>query len=479
VLDPRSSILDRRLLWLSVAAGLTLRLYHYLRDPAMWHDEAALVLNVLGKSFRELRGPLTFSEAAPPLFLWMEKVLALTLGERTYSLRLVPFAASCVALITLVAVARRLLSPGAVVWVALLAGFSDRLLWHACEAKPYATDVLVATGLLALVAWHHGRFSRRRLGLVIGLTPLCVFLSYPACFLLGGLALALLPDVIRSRRTSTMLLYGLFGIVLCGSFVVLFTGPIRAQRDEILLQCWQDMFAPWECPWLVPGWVVLRVSEVVRYACEPVGNVLAVVAVVGLIALWRSGQPRLAAFLVAPLALAAMAALLGHYPIGATRTMVFVAPAALLLIARGLPPTFVWLMRFGRPGPVVLAGLALFPVAQAGYRVCCPWERADSAQAAALVQQRRQPAEIVLGTNWEHDYYFRSLGAGYQAVSTLGRKSRLPDQVWLVAAGKNAEKRTAWLSSLGPPGTWRVLEQQEFALTSVYHLQEVEANSKR
>jgi hypothetical protein len=467
------------LLWLIVAAGLALRLYHYLRDPAMWHDEAALVLNVLGKSFCELLGPLTYSEAAPPLFLWIEKGLALTLGESTYSLRLVPFVASCLALIILVAVASRLLSPGAVLWVALLAGCSDRLLWHACEAKPYATDVLVATGLVALVVWHPGRFSRRRLGLVIGLTPLCVFLSYPACFLLGGLALALLPDVIRSRRTSTMLLYGLFGIVLCGSFVVLFTGPIHAQRDATLLRCWQDMFAPWEAPWLVPGWVALRVSEVVRYACEPVGNVLAIVAVVGLIAFWRGGQRRLAIFLLAPLVLAATAALLGRYPIGATRVMVFVAPAALLLIARGLPPTLVWLMRFGWPGPAVLAGLALFPMVQAAYRVGCPWERAGSAQAAALVQQRRQPRELVLGTNWEHDYYFRRLGAGYQAVSTLGRMSHLPDQVWLVAAGKSGDQRDAWLSSLGPPGTWRVLEQHEFALTSVYHLEEAEASAKR
>ena len=31
--------------------GLVLRLYHYLREPAVWHDEAALILNVIGKNF--------------------------------------------------------------------------------------------------------------------------------------------------------------------------------------------------------------------------------------------------------------------------------------------------------------------------------------------------------------------------------------------------------------------------------------------
>src|SRR5215471_14779449 len=66
-----------------LAVGLGLRLYHYLRDPAMWHDEAALVLNVLDKSYAGLLGPLSFSEAAPPLFLWLEKALAGLLGDGT------------------------------------------------------------------------------------------------------------------------------------------------------------------------------------------------------------------------------------------------------------------------------------------------------------------------------------------------------------------------------------------------------------
>src|SRR5205823_10849940 len=91
---------------LLVTLGLALRLYHYLRDPSMWHDEAALVLNVLGKSFTGLLGPLFFAEAAPPLFLWVEKAVALLLGDGTFALRLVPFLASCAALVGVVGVAR-------------------------------------------------------------------------------------------------------------------------------------------------------------------------------------------------------------------------------------------------------------------------------------------------------------------------------------------------------------------------------------
>src|SRR5690242_11169041 len=85
-----------------VLLGLFLRAYHYLRDPSVWHDEAALLVNVLPLSFRELLGPLRHAEAAPPLFLWLEWATALLLGDGTLALRLPTFVASCLAL-TLVA----------------------------------------------------------------------------------------------------------------------------------------------------------------------------------------------------------------------------------------------------------------------------------------------------------------------------------------------------------------------------------------
>src|SRR5262249_45434703 len=124
-----------------VALGLALRCYHYLRDPSMWHDEAALTINVLHKGFAALLGHLFFAEAAPPLFLWVEKGITLLVNDGTYALRLVPLLASCASLLLLVPVARRLLQPRAVLWAVLLFACSDNLLWHCCEAKPYAVEV--------------------------------------------------------------------------------------------------------------------------------------------------------------------------------------------------------------------------------------------------------------------------------------------------------------------------------------------------
>src|SRR5689334_11034751 len=66
-----------------VALGLGLRAYHYLRDAPVWHDEHALIWNVLTKQGAELLGPLHYSEAAPPLFLALEQGVVHVLGDST------------------------------------------------------------------------------------------------------------------------------------------------------------------------------------------------------------------------------------------------------------------------------------------------------------------------------------------------------------------------------------------------------------
>src|SRR5437764_7800809 len=123
--------------WL-VALGCGLRLFHYLRDPSVWHDEAALIVNVLRHDFWQLLGPLQWNEAAPPLFLWLERAIVLLLGDSTFALRLLPMLAGCAALILLAATAKRVLPPRGAFWSVLLFAVSDRLLWYACEATPYS-----------------------------------------------------------------------------------------------------------------------------------------------------------------------------------------------------------------------------------------------------------------------------------------------------------------------------------------------------
>src|SRR5206468_12575562 len=140
-----------------------------------------------------LLGPLRFAEAAPPLFLWVERGVILSLGDSTFALRLVPFAASCLVVVLVARVGKMLGGTTLALWATLLVATSDRLLWHACEAKPYAIDALCAAALLGLHLAVRAYPLRRQFLAFAAAAPVIIWLSYPGCFLLGGVVLSFLP----------------------------------------------------------------------------------------------------------------------------------------------------------------------------------------------------------------------------------------------------------------------------------------------
>jgi hypothetical protein len=455
---------------LAVALGLALRSYHYLRDPSMWHDEAALALNVIHKGFTGLLGPLVFAEAAPPLFLWVEKAVTLILGDGTFALRLVPYLASSAGLLLFVPVARRWLRPAAVPWAVLLFACSDNLLWHACEAKPYAVEVGCAVGLLTIYGRTRAWPLARQLGLYTLLAPLLIFLAYPGCFLCGGLLVALLPAVWRARSARAWLAYGLLALTVAVAFAGLVLGPVRAQRCPAMTSCWEDHFPPWDKPWKVPVWAAASTFEIARYCCRPTGQVLLFVAAIGAVLLWRGGRRGVVALTAVPVGLALAAACLRAYPYGGTRVLVYAAPALILWTAEGVPFLFDRLLSSlgGRAAAAALAVALSVPTVLSLYRVAVPWERADCAGASAYVLAHRLPADAVAGNHWEYLYYFRGLGPAFRPYPDVPQEAGT--RLWLVTSGALPEDRRR-LAEFLPPGDWLRLEQREFVRTTVFLLQ--------
>ncbi len=459
-----------------VALGLGLRFYHYLRNPAMWHDEAAVVVNVLHKDFLALLGLLYFSEAAPPLFLWLERACLLTLGDSTYALRLPPFLASCAALLLMVPLARHLLHPQFVPWCLFLMACSDRLLAHSCESKPYAIDVFIAVCVLGLFLYTQSWPSARRLSLFALLAPVVIFLVYPGIFLCAGLLLALLPVVRRERRTQVWLAYGLFVAAVLLSAALLVLGPAHAQRNEHMDFHWTAFFPDWHRPWKFPFWAGRNTFRVFDYCFEPLGSLLTILAGVGVASLWRRGQRTLLIALVGPIALNFIAACLEKYPYGGSRVMIYTLPAAALLVAVGIPPATAWLRARHRVAPVIVFILLLLPLSRALYHVVRPWKRAASDQAAAFVLAHRQPSDGVTGNYWSDLYYFRHLGSAYRPIGSDFRAEirpflpppdrTTPDRLWIIMTGDNAADRV-WNPHDLPPGKWRVLTRQTFRSVEV------------
>jgi hypothetical protein len=453
--------------WCLAVLGLTLRGYHYGRDPSIWHDEAALLLNAVNKGFGEMFGPLLCHEAAPPLFLATERAISLVGGDSTLIFRLVPFAASCGALILFVPLARRLLPAGAVPWAVLLMACSDRLLWHSCEAKPYAVDVFCATTTAVLFIWTRSWRLGWQFLVFAALAPVWIFMSFPACFVYGGLLLALLPAVWQSKKVAAWFGYALLCLVVAGSFLVLVLGPVHAQESTEMARCWTPQFPNWHHFWAVPAWTVCSTMDVVRYCFEPTGHALSLLALMGMVAWWRDGKRIPLILLVAPGTLGLFAAFFHEYPWGGARVEAYTLPGTALLIAAGFPWLWNWVHVRNRALAVGLSLVLAAPVGWTIYHAVVPWPRSDCSSAAAFVLAHRQSGEGVTAVDWEYMFYFRQLGPDFVPMDTFAGQPE-PHPWWAVVDVRGGGMQS--FARYFPSQDWKMREEHHCQNTVVCHV---------
>lgn len=436
------------LIWAAVAAGLLLRGYHYARDPAVWHDEAAMLANVLNLPVSGWLGPLLHDEASPPLFLLLQKAVVAILGDSQYALRLPSFLAGCLSVVVTAVVARRWLPP---VWAAVAVGLvavSDRLLFHACEAKSYSFDVLLAGGAIWFVTKDRWPMWVRSL-IGAATAPLCIWIAFPACFVFGGVLTALLPSAWRANWAGKAAFVA-FALSVGVSFGLLVVGPAKAQRTPDMDACWErGSFPPWEEPAKVPVWAVANSFDVVRYNFHPYGWPLLVPVLVGAWAVSRKpGGWTVACAALLPMPLALLAALLGKYPYSASRLEAFLAPGLALLAAVGLWQFWNWC----RPTAAKVAFLLiwvpvlLIPVGYTARRVIDPWPRPAADRAAEYVLSHRAADEPINANHWEYEYYLRRVNPAVVRVEHNPSKAKTP---WADWAG-------SWAKAATPPKIWYV-----------------------
>ena len=424
----------------AIAVGVSLRAVHYIRNPDVWHDEAALLVNVVERGYRSLLAPLTYHEAAPPLFLFAERWLALHLGDGTWSMRLLPLAASCAALVALVPAAQRLRAATAPVAVLLMAS-SNRLIDHSVEAKPYAVDVLLAAAAASLFTATREWTVTRRLVLFTALTPFLVWASYPGIFLVGGLACGMLPAVWTEHRGRSWTAFVTLAAVAAASAALLLAVPIHAQRSPELLSVWHGTFPAGLTPAALALWAGRAAIGIADYCFRPVGGVLLVPVAIGAASLVRRGEGALAAMLLAPIGLAAAAAIAHQYPFVGARVMIYSLPALSLLAAEGLGDLVERVPSRASLLAATAAAAALIPpLILDGRDLIRPWPRPATASATAFVLAARRPGDLVASPQWEYRYYFRTLGADFIPVGErpLSHSER---RVWYVVHGVTSEDR--------------------------------------
>jgi len=152
-----------------------------------------LALNIINKNFTQLlTQPLEYDQAAPLLFLVVEKVSANTFGSTEYALRLFPFLCGVLSLFLFYRLSKLCLTPKAVPIALGLFAIAGPVIYYSSEVKPYSSDVAVALLLSCAAVYCVSREVSTREYIAIGLLGFAsIWLSHPAVFVLTGIAVSI------------------------------------------------------------------------------------------------------------------------------------------------------------------------------------------------------------------------------------------------------------------------------------------------
>lgn len=382
----------------AVAFGVLCRVSQFAAHTSLWHDEAYVALNLLQKSYAGLLGPLDWQEAAPPGFLWLEKLVVESLGRSEYALRLVPLLAGLAGLVCFAVLARQACSSAAAAcWAVVLMAASDKLIAQGNEAKQFTLDLLCAVLLvqLALRAWHErGTIAAP---LVWGAVGACsVWLSFASCFVFAGTALVLAPRAARMWHHPERTAYAVANVMMLASLSLLLVA-VQPQLSGGLLSFWTRSFPDTSSAFALIYWLGRSLVGLFNYFWQPLGAALIVLAVLGSISAWCSHRRAELLVLVTPILVALVASFLHRWPFGGNQHMVFAGPAVLILVGEGTERMRIQLMRWRSWAGAMCVVLLLIPgLAGATYHLVVPRWRHEIRPVIASVQQHEQPDDQLL-----------------------------------------------------------------------------------
>lgn len=398
--------------WLLLAIAAILRVRAYLANPPLWHDEAALALNLIERSSTGLFGALDYTQAAPVGFLLLTKLVLLVFGTSEFALRLVPLGAALVALFFFYAVAKRILpSPGVFAAVALFA-LSRPLIHYGAELKPYEMDACVMLGLLFL-------FSRRTapvgaLGAVrlAALGAVAVWLSYPSVFVLAGLGLPLLLRSLGGgERRRLVWLCGAYGFWIANAAWLYSVSGRAVAADSHVVRYWSSGFMP-----LPPQsldelrWFPRALGGALRNAAGLRPSwVAATIAGVGYLSLFASDRRAWWNFTL-PALVTLLASGLHLYPFQG-RVITFLVPLVYLLAGAGF--AFLWQSRRRPIAALLLAALLVPAGVHQGELFVHPPAGTEIPSALAYARSHWRRGDLLYvysGAEYAFRYYSRRFG---------------------------------------------------------------------
>ena len=326
---------------LALLLGIAIRLSQYLSGRSLWFDEVAVILNLQERTYGELLGSLNYEQAAPPLFLWIEKFALETLGNNEYSLRLYPLLGGLLSLVVFYHFTRQYAMGWARPIAMLLFSTISYVVYFSSELKPYSWDVTI--GMLLFMSISAIASLKPNTNQLIGvglLGTISIWLSFPSILVMASIEAANLLKLklwkaSRADWQAFLLrrvpLYAAWLMSLVGLYVMVVS---KTLTETDLSASWADRYPE---NWYDLLWGIDALGRFFYrplYYSTPLDGIAMVVFIIGLVHLWRKRGWQLA-YLGAPFIVTMLASYLQQYPFQ-DRLILFLVPYSLVILGEGM-----------------------------------------------------------------------------------------------------------------------------------------------
>ncbi len=355
--------------WLAIATGVGFRIHLFLANRPLWLDEAWMSLRVLSSGFQK---NAEIQTASPP-FLVLERVAVQLFGHNEFALRALPLAAGICTLALVWKISARLLDTRGAFLATALVALAPILIRYSTEVKPYGLDALFAVAMIWVTLELLTTPKKLNWLRWLAVGTLAVLAAIPGVFLVLGSSVALLADRSLPERGKSRSIIVLSSAAWLGLFALLYLMHYRSTASSTFMQeYWTGALLEPRFPSIFSD--AARAGKELFIQSLFVGAVRAslppktmyfvlILALLGSAMLARR-RPAVLILLLAPSVLAAVASLLGHWPM-VPRLLLFAVPSAAFLLAAGISSVgallsskggkwgsrFAWLLVLAAIGP--------------------------------------------------------------------------------------------------------------------------------
>jgi hypothetical protein len=169
---------------------------------SLWLDEAWVANSVLASSLKGMFYYDAWLQSSPPLFLLMVRGVVSHLRPTNTAFRLIPLLMGILAILSMLALARRLLSRQFALLAWTLFVLSPVAVDYSKELKQYSAELAVSTTILLVCALYIENATVRRFWLLIGVFVIGLSVGYATVFILPGVILLVCLMPIRPYTAS-------------------------------------------------------------------------------------------------------------------------------------------------------------------------------------------------------------------------------------------------------------------------------------